>query len=86
MSRDRFIREMVAWLNSRVVARGVDVDALTPLFESRLIDSIRILQLIAWTERAIGRRIPDEQIRMDNFHSVERIADAFVTEGVHAHG
>jgi hypothetical protein len=45
-----------------------------------VINSIKILELIAWTERAIGRSVPDTHIRLDNFHSVERIAAVFVQE------
>jgi acyl carrier protein len=43
-----------------------------------VINSIRVLELIAWTERAIGREIPDGQIRMDNFQTVTRIAEVFL--------
>ena len=76
MERQRFIDEMVDWLNRRLVP-GMGVQADTPLFESGLIDSIRILKLIAWTERATGRRIPDAEIRMDNFRTVAMIAAVF---------
>jgi hypothetical protein len=79
-SRDQFIRDMVAWINGRLAPPGVRVHAATPLFADRIINSIKILELIAWTERAIGRSIPDVQIRLDNFRSVERIAEVFVTE------
>ena len=71
----------LAWLNRRLAPAGVTLDAATPLFADGLIDSVRILELIAWTERAIGREIADASIRMDNFLSVERIADVFVGGG-----
>lgn len=74
-----FERAMVAWLNARLLPPGVSVDAHTPLFETGLIDSIRILDLIAWTECASGRRIPDEAIRMDRFRTVATIAATFAT-------
>lgn len=81
MTRTRFVAEMVDWLNRRYSAQtGVVFAAETALFVRGRIDSIRILELIAWTERAIGRAIPDEQIRMDNFSSVLRIADVFAPE------
>lgn len=80
ISRERFVAEMAAWINARLAPPGMRVDAQTPLFASRVINSIKILELIAWTERATGRPIPDVQIRLDNFHSVERIAAVFVTE------
>lgn len=75
---EAFTGAAVAWLNARLVPRDVVVDASTPLFESGLIDSIRILKLIAWTERALGRVIPDEQILMENFRTVERMAETFL--------
>ena len=78
MNRERFTEELLAWINARLVPAGPAVTAATPLFESGLIDSVRILHLIAWTERALSLRIPDEQIRMERFRSVARIAEAFV--------
>jgi hypothetical protein len=41
---------------------------------------VRILDLIAWVERATGRRIPDSRIVMDHFRTAERIADVFLEE------
>jgi hypothetical protein len=79
-TRERFASEMVAWINSRLAPPGMQVDARTPLFASRIINSIKILELIAWTERATGRPVPDTHVRLDNFCSVERIAAAFVQE------
>lgn len=78
--RARFIAEMVAWLNRRFAPQGCVIRSDTPLFAGGLINSIRILELIAWTERAIGRPIPDADIRMGRFQSVERIADGFLDE------
>ncbi|HUF49318.1 MAG TPA: phosphopantetheine-binding protein [Longimicrobiales bacterium] len=77
MTRDAFVTATVRWINARLVPAGVVVAADTPLFETGLIDSIRILQLIAWTEQATGRRIPDEHIRMDYFRDVSTIAARF---------
>ena len=58
--------------------KGVRVDADTPLFATRLLDSLKVLELIAFTEQAIGRPIPDSHIRMDNFQTVARIATVFL--------
>ena len=79
-ARELFARDMLAWLDARYAPPGVVIDAETPLFRDRLIDSIRILELIAWTERATGREVPDAQIRMDNFATVARIAETFAAE------
>jgi acyl carrier protein len=74
---DRFMDELLEWIHTRLVPRGGRIEADTPLFEDGRIDSIRILELIAWTERALGRQIPDRWIRMDHFATVRRIADTF---------
>jgi acyl carrier protein len=79
-----FVADMLAWLNGALRRdRSIEFQAHTPLFATGLIDSMSILKLIAWTERAIGRRISDDQIRMDNFHSVQRIAEVFVARCSH---
>lgn len=75
--RPGFIETMLDWLNRTIAPPGVTIGAETPLFRSGLINSIRILELIAWTERATGVPIADRDIRMDNFQSVARIADVF---------
>lgn len=58
--------------------RGVRVDADTPLFEGKLIDSINILYLIGYVEKALGRRLTDDEIVMSNFRSVRVIANTFL--------
>lgn len=75
--------ELLAWLNTKFAPTGVTISVATPLFQGGLIDSIRILEIIAWVERAIGRTIPDRDIRMDNFATVDRIAAVFVSEADH---
>jgi acyl carrier protein len=80
VDRERFITELVAWLDRRLAPPGMTITPTTVLFERRLIDSVRILDLIAWVERATGRRIPDSRIVMDHFRTAERIADVFLEE------
>lgn len=79
-NRARFIGSMLGWLNEEIAPEGVCIEADTPLFASRLLDSLRVLELIAFTEQAIGSAIPDSQIRMDNFQTVSRIASVFLRE------
>ena len=82
--REEFVRQMLAWLNDEVAPKGVRVDAETQLFATRLLDSLKVLELIAFTEQAIGCAIPDSHIRMDNFQTVARIATVFVPLEDHA--
>jgi acyl carrier protein len=81
--RTQFTRRMLAWLNAEVAPNGVRVRADTPLFASRLLDSLRVLELIAFTELFIGCAIPDSHIRMDNFQTVARIAAIFLPLDTH---
>jgi acyl carrier protein len=79
-SRDSFVSAMLTWLNVRLAPPGVIITSDTQLFGRGLMDSIKVLELIAYTERAIGELIPDSRIRMDNFRTVGRIAEVFVAE------
>ena len=72
-----FAAEMCRWLERRLDRPGLVVEPDTPLFAGGLIDSLRILELIAWTERETGRRIPDRMIRMDHFRTIATIARTF---------
>jgi acyl carrier protein len=65
-------------INTRQAAPPID--ASTPLFETGLIDSLAIIDLLAFVEGAIGRRIPMRQIDMRYFGSVERIVRTFWPE------
>jgi acyl carrier protein len=61
------------------------VDAYTPLFDDGLIDSLKILQLIAFVELKTGRNIPDREIVMSNFRTVQVITDRFLHEHERVH-
>jgi acyl carrier protein len=53
------------------------IDANSVLFEDGIIDSLKILHLLAFIESAIGRAIPDEEIVMKHFRTVRVIAERF---------
>lgn len=68
----KFTRERLA---DPEIAEGITVD--TRLFEDRVIDSLKVLELIAFVQSALGRRIPDAQIVLANFRSIATIARVF---------
>jgi len=68
----RFTREKLA---APDVADTITVD--TRLFEDRVIDSLKVLELIAFLQSALGRKIPDAQIVLANFRSIATIARVF---------
>jgi len=74
-ARADFLEALVRWLNGRFeLDEPVGPD--TALFDG-LIDSMRILELIAWTEVATSRTIPDTEIVMSNFATARTIARVF---------
>lgn len=77
MNESPFLGRILTWLNQRLAPPGVTIEADTELFATGMVDSIRILHLIAWTERETGRVIADEDIRMDYFATARRIALTF---------
>ena len=56
------------------------VDATTPLFETGAIDSLGIIDLLAFVEEAIGEPIPMRKVDMRFFGTVDRITRAFWNE------
>lgn len=61
--------------------RPVAVDADSYLFEDGMIDSLKILQLIAFLELQIGRDIRDDEVVMEHFRSVRAMAERFGGRG-----
>lgn len=57
--------------------RGIEIDEATYLFDEGLIDSLKILQLIAFLEVETERAIPDRDIVMEHFRSVNAMAARF---------
>lgn len=55
----------------------ISIDENTYLFEEGLIDSLKILQLIAFLEIETERAIPDREIVMEHFRTVRAMAGRF---------
>jgi acyl carrier protein len=80
MTRRDLEQELRRFVSGLVNGRAGTIRKNTPLFENGLIDSIRILDLIAFIEASIGARIPDQAIRLENFRSIEAISGAFAED------
>jgi acyl carrier protein len=80
-SRDEFRSTLIDLIAHRLTSRrrrdAGPVDGDTPLFETGLVDSMAILELIAFVEDATGRAIPARQVHLRHFGTIERICDAF---------
>ena len=71
---------LLDFVNRRLLAdKGAKADALTPLFREGWIDSLKILQLIAFVEVQRGAGIPDREIIMDRFQNVRAICEHFLS-------
>jgi acyl carrier protein len=83
-SREAFARALIEFIEGPLItrhgARPVDLDASTPLFETGIIDSLGIIDLLAFVETATGRTVPMRMVDMQFFGTVDRICRAFWKE------
>jgi methoxymalonate biosynthesis acyl carrier protein len=54
----------------------------TDLFETGILDSLRFVELLAALEEAFGVHITVEELEIDDFRSVSRIADFLAVKQV----
>jgi acyl carrier protein len=74
----RFINEVLPRTRGKSREREpVEVVESTPLFDSGLVDSLAIVQLIAFVERTTGREIPARMVVMKHFRTVLAICESF---------
>jgi acyl carrier protein len=70
--------QLLRYVNDELLReRNLRAEMDTPLFADGWIDSLSILKLIAYVELLVGRQIPDEEIVMENFRTVDTIAGRF---------
>ena len=85
-TREEFARILLAFINGPLLARHrasgqpTPVDASTPLFQRGIIDSLGIIDLLAFVEDATGRPIPLRKVDMRFFGTVDRICRSFWPE------
>jgi acyl carrier protein len=72
---------LLAFVNGTLLAGKAPATPTDRLFEDGFIDSLRVLELIAFLESAIGRKVPDRQVRLATFRSVRAIALTFGGDG-----
>jgi len=82
-SREAFARALIDFISGPLCARHarlsqpVNIDAFTPLFETGLVDSLGIIDLLAFVEAATGAPVPMRKIDMQCFGTVDRITRTF---------
>lgn len=58
---------------------GIDVD----LFETGVLDSLAFVELLVHLEGEFGVTVPVEDLEIDNFRSIARVADFVVSRSAH---
>ena len=74
-------RQLTQFVNGTFLGGGNAVDRDTRLFEDGYMNSLRILDLIAMVEKALGARIPDRSVRLANFRTIGTIVSVFHPAG-----
>jgi acyl carrier protein len=82
-TRDQFKQALVVFVSGPLfarhakLARPLPIDGTTPLFEAGIIDSLGILDLLAFVEARTGRAIPMRRVDMRYFGTIDRICQSF---------
>jgi acyl carrier protein len=74
-------RRLLAFVRERVLlAPAPPIAPDTLLFRERLLNSINILDLVAYVEGQMGRPLDEDEIVMSNFESIRAIVEAFLSD------
>ena len=55
--------------------RNANLTVDTDLLGAGIVDSLGILQIVAFVDERLGKQIPDEDVTYENFHSVQVLSD-----------
>ena len=82
-ARQQFKEALVVFISGPLFARHakyarpMHIDGTTPLFEAGIIDSLGILDLLAFVEARTGRAIPMRKVDMRYFGTIDRLCESF---------
>ena len=83
-TKEDFVCALIDFIQGPLFARhGVGaecIEASTPLFETGVIDSLGIIDLLAFVERMTGKPVPMRMVDMRFFGTIDRIAQTFWSE------
>jgi acyl carrier protein len=61
--------------NEVIHNRNAPINEADDLISAGIIDSLGILQLVAFISDSFGIEVPDEDVVYENFHSIEAISN-----------
>jgi acyl carrier protein len=73
MDRKAAIAEYIK--NEIMRNKNAKLDYDEDLLSAGILDSLAILQLVAYIEKALGVQVPDEDVVYDNFKSVNALVE-----------
>lgn len=73
------MEEVIAWIRSKHPDLEMEIAPDTDLIESRLIASVSFLEFVALLEELSGEAIDVSSLRIDDFRTLDRINEKFLT-------
>lgn len=80
MDRQTVVHDILEFLTTHLVGKGIPLTGETSLFEGRLLDSIRLVELITFIEKKFSVRVAPLEIVLENFDSADRMATYLVSK------
>ena len=81
MNKNEFARRLLTYISSSLLnSRKRLIKEKTLLFEEGIIDSMKIIELIAYIEKTLDIKVTEDKISMEYFDSVKKITDTFLTD------
>jgi acyl carrier protein len=73
----QFQQDLAGFIQGLTPDHVLQIRSTTRLFESGIVDSYKVLELISYLETALRIRIPDESVTLENFRSIRAMTNAF---------
>ncbi len=70
------VTELVELINEELTLDpSITVDADTDLLETETVDSLGVVEIVAWLEERLGTKIAPADVTFEHFGTVQRMAD-----------
>jgi len=79
MSRQELETKVMDFVKTSFPVGGMDIEASTSLVDNGVIDSMGIIEIIDYVESNFEIKIPDEDVTLEQFGSVESIV-SYISE------
>jgi acyl carrier protein len=74
------VQTIIEWIEKKNPELQEEILPDTDLIEARLINSLDFLEFIYLLEQVSGRSVDLDQVTVDDFRSLDRIREVFLTE------